>query len=320
MSKVNHPLNCHNKTNHNTGSFKGGKTISDFGLSKQDVSKYDDRKTILSNHYNTLIQKNQHLFDHISGQCICGMCICGRCKCPRQNLEQDYKRGGKSEYQKEFIEKDNNQGRVDDTFYKMQYHNKQPMELSTTNRKDFDPKKIPEYKRVQEERNRDKYLPFAGVSSYGDTYQRFPSNPVAQIKPAAHPTVIKDMPFAGESMYKSYYKGDKVPFDPEVQYMINKNKRGQFKSPLNPDFPFLDETSNKFFYQPFKTRRQPSQLNKNKYDPLPAFDGQFLTTKNQDFQQWQKKKCPARTVLNSMYEADLAKTRSSYGRKSVSKY
>lgn len=68
------------------------------------------------------------------------------------------------------------------------------------------------------------------------------------IRPAAHPTVIKDMEFSGKSFYTSSYKGDQVPYDPEIAYMINKNKRGQFKSPINPDFPFLDETSNGFYY------------------------------------------------------------------------
>jgi hypothetical protein len=29
---------------------------------------------------------------------------------------------------------------------------------------------------------------------------------------------------------------------------INVLKRGQFKSPMNPDFPFLSETTNKYEY------------------------------------------------------------------------
>lgn len=61
---------------------------------------------------------------------------------------------------------------------------------------------------VKEERFRDKFLPFAGVTSYTDTYVHYPNNPVASIKPASHPTVIKDMPFSGKSSYSNNYKGD----------------------------------------------------------------------------------------------------------------
>lgn len=100
------------------------------------------------------------------------------------------------------------------------------MELNTTNRNDFNNKPVEEFRMRKAKQDTDKFLPFAGVSSYQDTYVNFPNNPVAALKPPSHPTVIKDMPFSGRSSYTSNFRGDQVPYDPEIQYMINKNKRG----------------------------------------------------------------------------------------------
>jgi hypothetical protein len=37
--------------------------------------------------------------------------------------------------------------------------------------------------------------------------------------------------------------------------MIEKNKKGFFKSPINPEFPFLDDTTTKAFFKPYKTQK-----------------------------------------------------------------
>mmetsp|Transcript_14702 Transcript_14702/g.2127 ORF Transcript_14702/g.2127 Transcript_14702/m.2127 type:complete len:125 (-) Transcript_14702:128-502(-) len=123
----------------------------------------------------------------------------------------------------------------------------------------------------------DRFLPFAGQTSYQNTFVNYPSNPSAMIKPASHSTVIKDMKFNAKSSYSQDFKGEKYNDDPEIKLMILKNKRGIFKSPMNPDFPFLDETSTGFFYQAYKTKKIVPRGNTRKYDPIPSYEGQFMT-------------------------------------------
>eukprot|EP00825_Cyclidium_porcatum_P026817 TRINITY_DN2881_c0_g1_i5.p2 TRINITY_DN2881_c0_g1~~TRINITY_DN2881_c0_g1_i5.p2 ORF type:complete len:125 (-),score=34.77 TRINITY_DN2881_c0_g1_i5:37-411(-) len=69
-----------------------------------------------------------------------------------------------------------------------------------------------------------------------------------------------------------------------MEKIKTKYKRGQFKSPLNSDIPLLAETTNQYSYQPYKTKNAPFNFNKTKkYDPLPNFDGQFVSEYKKDF-------------------------------------
>jgi len=79
------------------------------------------------------------------------------------------------------------------------------------------------------------------------------SNPTAAIKPPSHPTVIKDLPFMGKTMYKSAYSGKPLEYNRKDDELLNNAKNGNFRSPLSPDFPFMGETTTSSAYKPFKT-------------------------------------------------------------------
>jgi len=46
------------------------------------------------------------------------------------------------------------------------------------------------------------------------------SNPTSVIKPAAHPTVIKELPFMGRTLYSDEYKGKPAEKDEEREKII----------------------------------------------------------------------------------------------------
>lgn len=93
-------------------------------------------------------------------------------------------------------------------------------------------------------------------------YLNWGSNPSSTLKPPFHPTVIKDMPFIGKTLYKDNFQGSQIDRDPNEDKLLNNARYGTFRSPLSPDFPFIGETTNQNTYKPFKTNK-----NNDKYGP-----------------------------------------------------
>jgi len=74
-------------------------------------------------------------------------------------------------------------------------------------------------------------------------------NSATVVKPAPHPTVISDLPFTSRSLYSDDYKVKLAENDEERMKIIEKNKKGKYKSPINPaEIPFISQTTNRSSY------------------------------------------------------------------------
>jgi len=52
---------------------------------------------------------------------------------------------------------------------------------------------------------------FSGMSTYNNMYLNWGMGDTPQLMPQNNPTVIKDMPFMGRSVYRDSYQGTHVP-------------------------------------------------------------------------------------------------------------
>lgn len=95
-------------------------------------------------------------------------------------------------------------------------------------------------------------------------YLDWGSNPSSNLKPPFIPTVIKDLPFLGRTIYRDNYKGKQTERDPNEDLLLNNAKFGTFRSPLSPDFPFIGETTHNSYYKPFKTNQSGPKNNDRK--------------------------------------------------------
>jgi len=98
--------------------------------------------------------------------------------------------------------------------------------LKSIYRKDYDPKKVEPFREAYNEKSMSKFLPFAGVSDYRDKFVNWGFNPVSALKPPAHPTVIKELPFVGKSEYKNHYLGKPADKDDGREKLLAVSRYG----------------------------------------------------------------------------------------------
>ncbi|EGR28812.1 hypothetical protein IMG5_168480 [Ichthyophthirius multifiliis] len=242
------------------------------------LDQYEMRREIMKQHMNKLLDNNEWYYQQVRGGLVCGFCLR-----PKRNLIPDYKKGGQSLYQKDFqpFKSNTRVPRVNGDLYNG-FYSKQPMELSTINRSDYVPHPI-EAQKQHKSKELQKFLPFSDISSYKNTFLDWGSNPVSLVKPPAHPTVIKELPFVGKTTYGDTFKGKPADNDNDRDKIIQMSKKGQFKNPISPDFPFLSQTTNLSTYLPQTVDYKKYNPNIIKGRQVPAFDGQYLTTHKKDY-------------------------------------
>ena len=197
------------------------------------------------------------------------------------------------------------------------YYNNQPMDLVSTHRHDYTTPPLNPNEGMLRPKDTTNYLPFDGHSAYRATYLNWGSNPSSTLKPPFHPTVIKDLPFISRTTHRDNFQGRPADKNSDMDKLLNSSRFGTFKSPLSPDFPFIGESTTNAAYKPFRTRKGGESLGplkvcflfknkkknyknfQKKYD-IPGYDGQYLTTKDKDYDSKGVRKCPAREILNQM--------------------
>ncbi|KAL4489286.1 hypothetical protein ABPG72_006350 [Tetrahymena utriculariae] len=265
-------------TSHYDNHFQKSQQDQDKNYTAEELQEmYSTRKEALQKHMDKLFVSNNTYFKLMKGGLVCGYCH------RPKDLNLDYKKGAESNYQKDYKPHACCKGvpRVRSDFFGG-FYTQQPMELTTVNRTDYIPHPL-EKNKSEKKPDSSQFLPFAGVSSYNDQYANWGSNPVSLIKPPYHPTVIKELPFVGKTMYKDYYQGKPAEKDAERDKIIQTHRRGQFKSPINSDFPFLSATSYGTTYIPQNTSTNNFKVPQKASAPLPSFDGQYVTNYKKDY-------------------------------------
>lgn len=85
------------------------------------------------------------------------------------------------------------------------------------------------------------------------------------------------------------------------------DKFGKNKSPLNPDLPFLGQTTHRHDYRPFKTSKHGDGKTKSKVpDPSLSYKGQWKSIHGKDYDGKDPLLCPAGELLKSLRSKILA--------------
>ncbi|CAD8115852.1 unnamed protein product [Paramecium primaurelia] len=253
---------------------------------------------LLSTHFGKLLDKNEAFFNHLKGDCICGRCICGQCKCPKMLLSNDFKKGQESLYQRNFIAH-GKQKQIPLIDHNVTYKSQLPMDINTIQRSTYQAHTDAKPAESLKPEQKVFLIPFSSSSAYRLDYTGGGMSSL-KINPPHHPTVV-DIPMTTHSTYQDNFYKKPIPRE---EFLTTANK-SSFKSPISPELPFIHQSTNSAFYKPYQT----GKLNRN--DPeqnvrmIPAFDGQFNSTTQKDFDDKNPKKCPSRVFLNSLYKQKL---------------
>ncbi|CAK60393.1 unnamed protein product (macronuclear) [Paramecium tetraurelia] len=236
-------------------------------------------------------------FDHLGGKCLCSLCNCGKHKCNSKNcVNKPQLHGNYTIYQKEFVKKTPENGSRCNQNIFQQPKPEGDLGNVTTYKHDF-----PGYNsKVELQKNTSKPtvsgVPFSGISTYNNMYLNWGMGDTPQLLPQNNPTVIKEMPFMGKSIYKDSYQGAQtVP----VQSCKNMNKA--LKSPLSPpDLKFYAESISKSSYKPFKPETTQSAKGKQDSTLNPSYNGQYNSEYRKEFDPKHQSQCPAKEVLEEV--------------------
>ncbi|CAD8136017.1 unnamed protein product [Paramecium octaurelia] len=236
-------------------------------------------------------------YDHLGGKCLCSLCNCGKHKCNSKNcINKPQLHGNYTIYQKEFVKKTPENGSRYNRNIFSQPKPEGELGNMTTYKHDF-----PGYNnKVEQQKNTSKPtvsgVPFSGISTYNNMYLNWGMGDTPQLLPQNNPTVIKEMPFMGKSIYKDSYQGAQT-----VPAQSCKNMNKALKSPLSPpDLKFNAESIAKSSYKPFKPEK--TQSAKGKQDPNlnPSYNGQYNSEYHKEFDPKHLNQCPAKEVLEEV--------------------
>ncbi|CAD8146411.1 unnamed protein product [Paramecium pentaurelia] len=236
-------------------------------------------------------------FDHLGGKCLCALCNCGKHKCNSKNcIHKPQLHGNYTIYQKEYQKKTPETGSRYNQNIFTQPKAEGDLENVTTYKHDF-----PGYNSKAElHKNSQKPtvsgVPFSGLSTYNNMYLNWGMGDTPQLLPQNNPTVIKEMPFMGRSIYKDSYQGVQA-----LPTQSCKNMNKALKSPLSPpDLKFSAESIAKSSYKPFRTDRVPTAKSQQNATLNPSFNGQYNSEYRKEFDPKGLNQCPAKEVLEEV--------------------
>ncbi|CAD8138908.1 unnamed protein product [Paramecium pentaurelia] len=156
---------------------------------------------------NNQSQLSQY-FDHLGGKCLCSLCNCGKHKCNNKNcINKHQLHGNYTIYQKEFVKKTQENGSKCNQNIFQQPKFTCNLANVTTYKHDFSGYNS----KVDLQKNTSKPtvngIPFSGISTYNNMYLNWGMGDTPQLLPQNNPTIIKEMPFMGKSIYKDSYQG-----------------------------------------------------------------------------------------------------------------
>lgn len=199
-----------------------------------------------------LLAKNFDYLKHLKGDCICGRCICGQCKCPRFNVLFDKKGSKQTIYKKDFQRNpiQQNLPKITMNYFTQTQAFNSPVDLVTTHQSDYREMPLEKQKNLSILADNQFIVPydFTTKSTYNNNFINWGYYSAKNLKPKPVETVVPNLQFIGNTIYKdSYKKGDPKfnDINQQLSSMIkNQRKRSNIKF---GDFP-LFLTTNKLNY------------------------------------------------------------------------
>eukprot|EP01017_Pseudomicrothorax_dubius_P048175 TRINITY_DN8720_c0_g1_i3.p1 TRINITY_DN8720_c0_g1~~TRINITY_DN8720_c0_g1_i3.p1 ORF type:complete len:334 (+),score=30.85 TRINITY_DN8720_c0_g1_i3:61-1062(+) len=238
-----------------------------------------------------------HMTDSDIGLWISGKCTCGRCRWGLENPYKDKALFMKSVYQKEFKEFENSPVSAtirQDKFHFAPHHS--TVAMQTTMKSDF--KQWPDVKAkiLSPPALTTDGAPLYSRTTYKNEFPNWGPAEVHHFKRPVHKSTL-NIPFQGNSSYQEKFV--------QKSYSIERADHQTARDPIGTDFPFVASTTYKTFHQPYKVKSIMSVKQKESYDKIPAFSGQYQSLNQRDFNEKEKPPCPARQLLKSLVKRSL---------------
>lgn len=232
---------------------------------------FPDPENPMEEQLHDLFKHNKRYFAEVKGHDLTDLERTEKFKPNKEKLDLRVGSVKNSIYRKDYVEHD-----MSGTGYRLPFpcnslNYRVPMEMTTTNRTDFNKPHIQpgnaefdeDFYKTQPARRRGPNdgvehikAPFPGGSSYKNQYVSWGvGGAKPQLKPINAKTVYDGMKFHGKPSNSIYGSYDADEIDPNTPFYYKKFGHPTYKNPIGPEIPFLGETSTACQFKPFRVCR-----------------------------------------------------------------